>query len=273
MKVLSFSFGFAGSALSAAVAATASIAGFAAGRVALGLCGLFLLLVTLFLIRRAFWAGDGECAGSAVWIIVFGAVSSLAYIAFLFLAVSYDIPRDEDVILAVMGVIFAWITLAGGILAIIPRKKKIPVDGNRKSIGAKSNRAIKVTAIVFGFIGAAVNAMSGIIGWFELHTLSDGFEYNLTLLCVMIMLLSVLGAVLLLFSRLHGGVLLIISGMFFLLPLSSPRLALDMNGANVLISSLIPQLFVVTGGVLGIVGYKKEALAAPAPGDSKQPQE
>ena len=271
MKVLSFSFGFAGCALSAAVAATASIAGFAAGRVALGLCGLFLLLVTLFLIRRAFWAGDGECAGSAAWIIVFGAVSSLAYIAFLFLAVSYDIPRDEDVILAVMGVIFAWITLAGGILAIIPRKKKIPVDGNRKNIVAKSNQAIKVTAIVFGFIGAAVNAMSGIIGWFELHTLSDGFEYNLTLLCVMITLLSVLGAVLLLFSRLHGGVLLIISGMFFLLPLSSPRLALDMNGANVLIS-LIPQLFVVAGGVLGIVGYKKEA-AAPAPGDIKQPQE
>ena len=264
MKTLSFIFGFVGGFLNVAFALAITIAGFAAEHTPFGLLGLFLIFVALFLLNRAFRARDDERAGNAIWIIVCSALSGLVYTAFLILVLSNN-PRGEDVFFALTGAICAFITLAGGIMAIITRKEKYLLYGNLKSNGSNSNKVMKVMAIVFGFIGASVNILFAITGFIELthmfSSLSDGFEYIPVLFFIMLMLISLTGAVILLFNRLLGGLLLITSSVLVLL-LSSISLvaSVDTSGAILIIS----QLLVLAGGILGIIGFKSGALTVPA---------
>ena len=241
-------------------------AGDDSGQGAIAFVSLILAFVLLWLTYRA---RTTQAVSNGVWTIILGVVCGFFPVSVVILILFFRYYIDP-IMIATFGSLCSFAIIARGIMTLKSRKNPYELDDFDKESVVREKNAGNITGAVLALLGGLANALIGIftlIEMFEadLFSSSKHMMPDITVFYIFILIFSLVGAVVLLFNRFQGGVLLITcSAIALLLSLISAFVSVDEIG----IILIIAQLLVLTVGILGIRGYQKTI--KPKPEQSRQ---
>ena len=257
MKTKTYIFGLLGSVLCLVWTAALFIASLQiddsmepAGKVVV----FVLLLIAVWALYWVQRAREDERCTSGVLLIVFSMLLGFMPVTMV-ASMAHSGSKDQAsyMFCGILGSIFMLLLLAGGILALVTRKKAFIHINSRYNV----SDTFKKAPLLLAWIGGVFNAVIGI--WMFVDTIGYydyGSELSLgvTIACMALFaLLSLVGAFMLYFNRLIGSLLLLLSGgILFLIFALISIIGGVFEGFGLGVVLLIAQLIVIVAGILNI---------------------
>ena len=217
------------------------------------------ILAACFLLHFVYKTKYSERTSTGVWIIILSVICGFLPGALITACLfNYD-PEFEDIFYMILSFPFVLITIAAGILAIVSRKTPaVYSNGDTCSLSSYGKCGKNITAVVLAFAGGLINAVHGASVFLNLVNDFGSYYETLTLFpalfFLMLRLLAIIGAVVLIFNRMQGGILLTLSGGLTLL--LSLLFILSVPGWQaVLIAAAAIMVFIA--GMMSLIDYKK----------------
>ena len=217
------------------------------------------ILAACLLVHFVYKAKYSEHISTGVWMIILSVICSFLPGALITACLfNYD-PEFGDVLYMIMGFSFVLITIAAGILAIVSRKKPaVYSDGDTGSLVRNGKYGKYITVVVLAFAGGLINVVQGASIFLTLKNDFGSYYETLTLFpalfFLMLRLLAIIGAVVLMFNRMQGGILLTISGGLTLLLSLLFKLSTSGWQAVLIVAAAI---MVFIAGMMSFIGFKK----------------
>ncbi len=216
---------------------------------------MFVLLILAFvLLWLTYRARRAQTVANGVWTIIIGLACGFFPLTHTIIKVFHYhklelIPVFALVSLSILAII------ARGIMTLISKKNPYELDDFDMGAIVRERNISNITNSVFALLGGLANALIGIITLIEMfrEDLFDSSTFDITAILIFILIFSFIGAIVLLFNRLQGGVYILTSSLLALL-FASVSLAYQDQSAVLLI---LPSLALIASAVIGLRGYNK----------------
>ena len=221
---------------------------------------ILYLIASCFLLRCICNIKHSERASTGIWTLILSV--ACGFIPCVTLVNTFMIGA-EKIFYSIFGLLCMLITIAVGIMALASHKKP-PVyqEGDSCALVRSGKNGMNITAVVFAFIGGLISAVFSIIDFIDFADIIEDYNYMAILdlfpsvFMLVLLLIGLVGAVVLLFNRLQGGVLLVLSGGFALLMMLISSSLVDIDVVVVLL--IIGALLTLVAGIIGISGFAEQ---------------